>query len=155
MTSSSNTPTQADRAAFAARILAEGRRLVSLRTPWRHFGRSDAGCDCIGFVSLCVERAGGPIALPPAYSANEATGLLQRALAAHCDLAPRGAAVDGVEIGEFATPGMALPAHVGFIHDAGGARHVLHAYLPAGRVIETVLAPPLSHLLRRRWRIRL
>lgn len=155
MTSSCNILTPAERAAFDSRVLAEGRRLVALRTPWRHFGRSESGVDCIGFVSLMIARAGGPDVAPPAYSANEATGLLQRALAARCDLVPRGAPLDGVEIGEFATPGMALPAHVGFVFDAAGARHVLHAYLPAGRVIETVLAPPLSHLLRRRWRVRL
>lgn len=122
------------------RIIACAREFLGVR--FRHQGRSRAGLDCLGLLLLTAERAGilfeageaGKIDVPT-YSMRPDTALLQtrmRELLLPLDIAA--ASIADIVLLRIQN----APQHLAILSDypAGGELGMIHAYLPAGGVVE-------------------
>jgi NlpC/P60 family putative phage cell wall peptidase len=112
-----------------------------LDTPYQHQGRlKGVACDCIGLV-ICTAQAVGLTAYePPGYS-KRPDGTLRAALEKQLDNVPLLEAQGG-DVLLFAFN--SVPMHVGILTDAD---HLIHAYLPNKRVIETRLDDKMRALV--------
>lgn len=125
-----------------AEIVAAARGWVG--TPWVHQGRTKGlACDCIGLIVGIGAELGMPGAAldrtdyrrQPDGVTLEAT--LRRALAPVPPPWPRNLMVADVVLMRW----MKLPVHVGLLADAGEPFSLIHAYSPAGKVVEHRLDP--------------
>ncbi|MEJ0062411.1 MAG: NlpC/P60 family protein [Alphaproteobacteria bacterium] len=110
-------------------------------TPFHHQGRlPGTGLDCIGLVIVALRAAGMTVNDRQDYSRRPDGASLAEALAAH-----GASVVADIVAGDallFAFDG--APQHVAL---AASPDRIIHAYAPAGKVIETFLSAP--------WRRRL
>ncbi len=127
-----------------AEIVAEARTWCG--TKWAHQGRRKGiGVDCIGFVSEVSRECGLiDVANESANYKRKPDGVtLRQKLEKYMQVIP----LDVIQPGDvllFSTSG--LPDHVGLVGDypAAGELSVIHAYVPARKVIE--------HRLDETWR---
>jgi cell wall-associated NlpC family hydrolase len=116
---------------MADAIVAEARGWLGV--PWRHQGRSRAGVDCAGLVTLVAKALG--------LADYDTTGYGRRAQG-QVFVEHFRANMEGVPIPE-ARPGDVLvfadhayPCHCGFRTERPGRPHLLHAHATRRRVIE-------------------
>jgi len=113
-------------------VITEARKYVTLRSRWRHKGRTATGMDCIGLLILTAAPFDVPIRDMADYSAHP-TGKLLIHLRSH--LVPRpGAAPKKAMIGVFHD--QSQPCHVGIIGERYGRPSLIHASLERRGVVE-------------------
>lgn len=134
-----------------AEIVAEAR--TWLGTPFHHQGRvKKAGCDCIGMVlgalhnagalSRARDDAGNPIPFTAFdrtdYSTDPNSDRLKHTLDEHLIEIP----LEHIRKGDVLLfKVIHLPQHVGIVGDhPSGGLSLIHAYSPAGKVVEEMLA---------------
>lgn len=115
----------------AVRMVAAAR--ACLGTPFHHQGRKPGvGLDCIGLIIMALQAAGWPVNDRLDYAPRPDGCSLRQALKDH----------GAVEVAPFAAGDVLLfrydhqPQHVAL---ATGADTMIHAFAPAGRVVETSL----------------
>jgi NlpC/P60 family putative phage cell wall peptidase len=134
-----------------AEIITEARSWLG--TPFHHQGRvKKAGCDCIGMVlgalhnagaqSRMLDEAGQPIPFTEFdrtdYSIDPNSDRLKHTLDEHLIEIPLEELLAG-DVLLFKV--IHLPQHVGIVGDhPSGGLSLIHAYSPAGKVVEEVLA---------------
>ncbi|MBI1274214.1 MAG: peptidase P60 [Alphaproteobacteria bacterium] len=126
---------------FAARVIAAARACAG--TPFHHQGRAPgAGLDCIGLVVVALRAAGKDVRDRTNYGRRPDGRGLVAALESH-GFAPR--ADKNAQAGDILLFRFdSQPQHVALATGPGG---MLHAYAPAGKVVEVTLSPA--------WRSRL
>lgn len=120
-----------------------------LGTPYVHQGRvKGKGVDCLG-LGICVGRELG--FLPDSFDRQDYTrqpvpAVLLAGLRAHLQEIP----VSEAQPGDLLVLDVAgQPVHVGFRTDHG----LIHAYYPAGRVVEHGLRGPFARAVRHAFRV--
>jgi cell wall-associated NlpC family hydrolase len=125
-------------AATKAKIVEEARRLLS--SPFAHQGRGEKGVDCAGLVILVAHRLGlsqfdcsGYRRLPGAVDGRKIEDL--------CAAELRPIEFSAAEPGDVALFLIGQrPRHMAILgSDQAGMLTMIHAYEPAGRVVENIL----------------
>lgn len=112
-----------------------------LGTPFHHQGRVPGqGMDCVGLVVVALRAVGVTVRDRTDYTLRPDGVSLEAALRAHGARPVAGIAAGDVLLFRFD----GQPQHVAL---AVAGDRMVHAYAPAGRVVETVIGPP--------WRRRL
>lgn len=132
-------------------IVTEARSWIG--TPFHHQGRvKGAGCDCIGMVLGTLHNAGARSRVPDGsgnvmpftdfdrtdYSPDPNSERLKHTLDQHLIRVP----LDSISAGDVLLfKIIQLPQHVGIVGDhPSGGLSLIHAYSPAGKVVEEMLA---------------
>lgn len=114
-------------------IVAEARRYVALETKWRHIGRSEQACDCIGLVLLVGWSFGLPFKDAKENYRRQPEG------EKFVDLIRKQTVLTEPPL----KPGMivvlresTLPCHVGIIAERHGHLRLIHSTAERGKVWE-------------------
>lgn len=113
-----------------------------LSTPWRHQARlKGIGVDCVGFIAEVGRECGILSVQEAANYKRRPDGVTLRAKLDEYLTPVRLADIQPADVLLFSTSGK--PDHVGLVGDypAAGELSVIHAYLPARKVIEHRLDP--------------
>ena len=119
------------------KIVEISRELVDV--PWQHQGRNMFGIDCVGFLIWVGIKAGyEPIDIID-YSRFYNPKVLIKAFKDNgCRLVSKANIIPGditiIKVGR-------SPMHVGILSMKYGVKHIIHAYEPAGKVLEEELHP--------------
>jgi cell wall-associated NlpC family hydrolase len=121
-------------------IQAAARSFVGV--PFVHQGRSRAGCDCVGLLIL-VANAIGVETVDRPYPQQPPEGMLPESLEAN---GLRAVPIERRRFGDVVSFRFRrrYAQHAGILVERGGEEYLVHAYRPAGAVVE--------HVLDRRWR---
>lgn len=132
------------------RFVAAARRY--LRAPFRHFGRTPAGLDCVGLLLLAARDAGIPADDPGKYAKGRRGFDVRAWLRDRLDDLPADAAARDGDVLLFADG--IYPAHVGIASTLHLLPHVIHAHLRGGMVVEEPFAHDLARSYRAAFRLR-
>lgn len=134
----------------ADRFTAAARSYV--RVPFRHFGRTRTGLDCVGLLLLAARDAGVPAEEPAKYAKGRRGWDVRAWLAERLDELPRDAETRDGDVMMFAD-GL-YPAHLGIRSTLHLRPHVIHAHLRGGMVTEEPFADHLARDFRGAFRLR-
>ena len=117
-----------------------------LGVPWKHYGRTRNGVDCVGLIVLSLEDAGAPVEDSRVYGKMHRNGDLMEALRGRAD---RRVAINRTLPGDVLTFAYGkYQCHVGFVAGKDGQRTVIHAYnRPDEQFPSTVIEEPLEGYL--------
>lgn len=135
---------------WTARLADAARAYVG--APFRHYGRTAGGLDCVGVVLLAARDARIAVDDPGKYAKGRRGFDVRAWLRARMDELPAGAEAADGDILLFAD-GL-YPAHVGIRSTLHRLPHVIHAHLRAGMVVEEPLAHDLARTFRGAYRLR-
>lgn len=129
------TPTTAPTTTRAA-IVAQALTWLDVR--WQHQGRSRAGVDCIGLVIALRRELLGLQHDVTGYTRTTSDEAMLLQAASHLRALPYGAPW---QPGDVLVLGFHDQRHMGLVapHPAGAGLSLIHAYLPARRVVQTRL----------------
>lgn len=113
-------------------IIAEARRYVAAKTPWRHMGRTIRGVDCIGLVCGVGDALGVSYDDIGGYSRNPDGRFVQHVMKYLTYREPQIVGHGSVVILRDAHQ----PCHIGFIAEKNGAPYLIHSSLQRRQVIE-------------------
>lgn len=132
------------------RLVAAARRY--LRTPFRHYGRTPAGLDCVGVVLLALADARIPMDAPPKYEKGRRGWDVRAWMRERFTELPADATAQDGDLLLFAD-GL-YPAHVGIRSTLHLLPHVIHAHMRGGMVVEDPFTHDLARSYRAAFRLR-
>jgi len=112
-------------------VVTEARKWLG--TPWVHQGRARAGIDCAGLLIVTMQGLGLPVEDMHGYRRSPDGRAFREHIMRQTDLAltPQPGTIALFREAQF-------PTHTGFFAIRDGKLTLIHAYMPAGKVVEEI-----------------